>query len=90
VVRRRQGRGEELARACACALAVSSDGLFSSGRASETERNLRDSGNGCCWGRGSGFSRVLFSSFNVVSCPPAQRAHAQAGARGGYKHKMLR
>ena len=22
--------------------------------------------------------------FNVVSCPPAQRAHAQAGARGGY------
>ena len=30
-------------------------------------------------------ARFLFSSFNVVSCPPAQRAHAQAGARGGYK-----
>ena len=29
-------------------------------------------------------ARFLFSSFNVVSCPPAQRAHAQAGARGGY------
>ena len=25
----------------------------------------------------------LYSFFNVVPCPPAQRAHAQAGARGG-------
>ena len=33
---------------------------------------------------GSGSSRP-YSSFNVVSCPPARIAHAQAGARGGYQ-----
>ena len=33
-------------------------------------------------------ARFLFSSFNVVSCPPAQRAHAQAGARGGYNRGL--
>ena len=25
---------------------------------------------------------------HVVSCPPVQRAHAQAGARGGYNDQM--
>ena len=36
---------------------------------------------------GGGMDLILasfYSFFNVVSCPPAQRAHAQAGARGGY------
>ena len=54
-------------------------------RAKRKETSISESHrNSCCWGRGSGSSRVLFSFFNVVSCPPAQRAHAQAGARGGY------
>ena len=53
-------------------------------RAKRKETSISESHrNSCCWGRGSGSSRVLFSFFNVVSCPPAQRAHAQAGALGG-------
>jgi hypothetical protein len=33
---------------------------------------------------------LRYSFFNVVSCPPAQRAHEQAGARGGYKNYTKR
>ena len=60
-------------------------------RAKRKETSISESHrNSCCWGRGSGSSRVLFSFFNVVSCPPAQRAHAQAGARGGYNSITVR
>ena len=47
----------------------------------ETKKNLRDKEKGAILGVGWILAR-LFSFFNVVSCHPAQRAHAQAGARG--------
>ena len=45
--------------------------------------------NRCCWEgcRSRSFAFVLVF-FNVVPCPPAQRAHAQAGERGGYKYTL--
>ena len=67
-------------------------------RAKSLVRRVRDSGpgsgfvigthrNSCSWvgSRSLAFCLVFF---NVVSCPPAPRAHAQAGARGGYKYTV--
>ena len=39
--------------------------------------------NSCCWGRGSGSSRVLFSFFNVVSCPPRAACACASRSAGG-------
>ena len=62
-------------------------------RAKRKETSISESHrNSCCWGRGSGSSRVLFSSFNAVSCPPAQRALVRmrkperGGAMKAYRH----